>query len=95
VKHLPDHQCRRCGAELEEVWQLIDPHGRWAVVSPRCECGHCWTVIRTAPVNLAAVRSWVRNGCRPVAGPITVVTQAPWQCVRLEGVSPASEAVAL
>ena len=32
--------CRRCGRSSEELFQMLDNSGRWAVVSAACACGH-------------------------------------------------------
>ncbi len=89
MKCLPDNQCRRCGRTHDEFWQFVDPESNWAVSTVHCECGHSWTVIYTAPNNLAPLRSWIARGCRPPEGPPGIVKGAPWHPFRLEGVSPA------
>lgn len=89
MKRLSADQCRRCGRRHEDVWQLVDPDGRWAVAVVQCECGHCWTVIYTAPANLGPVRAWIARGCPPQCGPATRPVGTPWSAWRLEGVAPA------
>lgn len=89
MKRLPENQCRRCGRSHEEAWQLVDPEGRWAVATIQCECGHCWTLLHTAPGNLAPLRTWIARGCQPQDGPAVAALQAPWMAWRLEGVMPA------
>jgi hypothetical protein len=89
MERLPDHQCRRCGRSHDEVWQMVDSEGRWAIATVRCQCGHQWTVIHTAPANLALLRRWIVRGCIPAEGPVAAVRGTPWLHYRLEGVSPA------
>lgn len=88
MKNLPENQCRRCGHSHEEVLQLVDPESRWAVTTAHCHCGHRWTTIHTAPVNLRALRVWVSLGCPEDAVRHTVAAGG-WQTYRLEGVGPA------
>ncbi|MFZ5826637.1 MAG: hypothetical protein ACOY94_20290 [Bacillota bacterium] len=89
MRRLPIEQCRRCGERHDELSQLVDMEGRWAMTSIACGCGHAWTVIHTAPANLPALRAWVGHGCEPAEGPLTPLRSGPWQQYRLEGVSPA------
>jgi hypothetical protein len=89
MQHLPENQCRRCEHIHDDAWQLIDPEGRWAVSTVRCGCGHSWTTIHTAPVNLRLIRAWISRGCQPAEGPLAVVRSTPWHEYRLEGVCPA------
>lgn len=89
MEHLPENQCRRCGRQHDNQWQLVDPEGRWAVTTVQCECGHSWTIIHTAPVNLKSVRGWIARGCQPSCGPLAIVPGTPWHRYRLEGISPA------
>lgn len=88
MKHLPDNQCRRCGQIHEDVWQYVDPDGRWAVTMVACECGHRWTTIHTSPANLSYVRRWIARDCEPADGPAAVATGLPWHRYRMEGVCP-------
>ncbi|HYF92308.1 MAG TPA: hypothetical protein VD969_08665 [Symbiobacteriaceae bacterium] len=88
MKHLPANQCRRCGHMHDEAWNMVDPEGCWAVTTSRCECGHVWTMIHTAPVNMPLVRAWIARGCDPAEGPAAIVRTVPWQQYRLEGVTP-------
>lgn len=89
MKRYPPDQCRRCGRRHEECYQLVDGENRWAMASVRCECGHAWTLLHTAPPNLAALRAWMRRGCQPTDGPLAPLRSGPWQQYRLEGVLPA------
>ncbi len=89
MRRLPADQCRRCGQQHEEMHQLIDLEGRWAMISTACHCGHTWTVIQTAPANLSALRAWMARGCEPAEGPLAPLRSGPWQEYRLEGVCPA------
>lgn len=86
MKRFGPNQCRRCGRCHDDVWQVVDPEGRWALVTVQCECGHCWTVIYTAPVNLAPVRAWIARGCQPQSGPAVAAAHTSWSAWRLEGV---------
>lgn len=88
MKHLPDNLCRRCGRQHDDLWQLADSDGRWAVTTATCECGHRWTTIHTAPNNLPQLRAWIARGCQPAEGPLAVVHGTPWHEYRLEGVCP-------
>ncbi|HYG59321.1 MAG TPA: hypothetical protein VD902_14760 [Symbiobacteriaceae bacterium] len=89
MKRIPENQCRRCGRLHDETWQLADSEGRWAVSTAHCECGHSWTMLYTAPENLAQLRAWLSRGCEPAEGPLAAVKSTPWQQYRLEGVVPA------
>lgn|GEM_PF-1925899 len=89
MRRLPIDQCRRCGQQHEEMHQLVDMEGRWAMISTACSCGHTWTIIQTAPANLAVLRGWIARGCTPEEGPLAPLRPGPWQEYRLEGVSPA------
>lgn len=89
MQRLPDNQCRRCGHLHEDLWQLVDSDGRWAVATVECDCGHHWTMLYTAPANLKHLRAWIARGCDPVEGPVAVVRGTPWHNYRLEGVTPA------
>ncbi|MFZ5817391.1 MAG: hypothetical protein ACOY93_19170 [Bacillota bacterium] len=88
MRRLPANQCRRCGERHEESFQLIDNQGRWAMSAVQCTCGHAWTMIHTAPHNLAALRAWVSRGCEPAEGPLMPLRSGPWQAFRLEGLCP-------
>ena len=68
---------------------MVDPEGRWAILAVTCGCGHRWTVIQTAPSNLAALRAWMAHGCDPEEGPAVPLRSGPWQEYRLEGAYPA------
>ncbi|HLN60087.1 MAG TPA: hypothetical protein VK464_00950 [Symbiobacteriaceae bacterium] len=89
MQRLPSNECRRCGRQHDDVWQLVDPNGCWAVETVTCQCGHNWTLIHTAPVNLSRLRTWLVRGCQPAEGPLAVVHGTPWHQYRLEGVTPA------
>jgi hypothetical protein len=88
VKRLCDNECRRCGKQHDEFYQLVDSEGRWAVAAVQCDCGHSWTTIHTAPMNLRAVRAWLVRGCQPPEGPAALVGLSGWRTYRLEGVGP-------
>lgn len=88
MRRLPIEACRRCGHSNEELFQLVDHQGRWALVSAACTCGHYWTVIHTAPANLSVLRSWLSRGCEPAEGPLAPLRSGPWQTYRFEGVCP-------
>lgn len=88
MRRFPVDQCRRCGERHDELCQLIDTEGRWAMTSIACSCGHTWTVIHTAPTNLTTLRAWVARGCEPAEGPLAPLRSGPWHQYRLEGVSP-------
>jgi len=77
--------CRRCGRSSEELYQMLDNGGRWAVVCGTCTCGHTWTVIHTAVPNLSALRAWLRRGGQPPEGPLGPMQGGPWQSWRVEG----------
>jgi hypothetical protein len=94
MKRVADNQCRRCGRIHDDAWQIVDPEGCWAVVAITCECGHYWTMIHTAPVNMPLVKAWIARGCEPAEGPVAIVRTIPWQQFRLEGVTPALVPVA-
>jgi hypothetical protein len=89
MRRMPADQCRRCGQRHEELFQLVDTEGRWAMTSIACACGHTWTIIHTAPANLAVLRAWMSRGCEPAEGPTAPLRSGPWQEYRLEGVCPA------
>lgn len=89
MRRLPVDECRRCGSRHDELFQLVDPEGRWAMLSVSCTCGHAWTVIQTAPVNLPALRAWLGRGCEPIEGPLAPLRGGPWQTYRWEGICPA------
>jgi hypothetical protein len=89
MKRLPGNQCRRCGKQHEDAWQLVDPEGCWAVTTVACDCGHCWTTVYTAPPNLGLLRTWIARGCQPEQGPAALIRSTPWHEYRLEGVFPA------
>ena len=90
MQQLPDNQCRRCGRTHDEVWQIADQEGCWALTTTRCECGHHWTMIYTAPANLRPLRAWIARGCEPEDGPPVAVRSRAWHPYRLEGVTPAA-----
>ena len=94
MQHIPDNQCRRCGRMHEEVWQVVDHAGCWALATTKCECGHHWTIIYTAPNNLASLRAWLARDCQPEDGPVGVANSRGWRPYRLEGVFPALARVA-
>lgn len=87
-KLLQENQCRRCGHMHDEAWQLVDDGGRWALAVTECHCGHQWTVLHTAPANLALLKGWLARGCKPPEGPYGTVTGSPWHAYRLEGIRP-------
>lgn len=95
MQHLPDDQCRRCGHSHDETAQLVDPENRWAITTARCTCGHRWSLIYTAPANLASVRSWLARGCPAARPPVAVASTHPWHRYRLEGVDTNAESIAL
>lgn len=89
MQHIPDNQCRRCGKVHDELWQITDHEGSWALATTRCECGHHWTMIYTAPANLQVLRVWLARGCEPEEGPAVAVHSHAWHTYRLEGFVPA------
>lgn len=97
MRRLPIDACRRYGQTNDELFQLVDNQGRFALLSAVCPCGHTWTVLHTAPANLQALRAWMGRGCEPPEGPQAPLRGGPWQTYRFEGVSltraGASEAV--
>jgi len=95
MQRLSDDQCRRCGHIHEETEQLVDPENRWAITTARCACGHRWSLIYTAPANLASIRSWLVRGPVLEHLPVAVASTHPWQRYRLEGVEAHMAAIAL
>jgi len=88
MRHGAGNICRRCGQINEELFQVLDNAGRWAVVCGACACGHRWTEIHTAAPNLSALRAWFRRGCQPPEGPAGQLQTGPWRTWRVEGFAP-------